>query len=103
MNLKTQMYQYLFNINRDFQQVAESIGKLREIRIFPESSVRAWVNRAEEFRALMNLRCVGMLECIEEREAFRFASLARTDEEAVEPISDDDDPPALSESLKLPE
>lgn len=100
MNLKTQMYQYLFNINRDFQQVAESILKLREINIFPETSVRAHVNRTEELRALVNRRCVEMLYCIEERDAFRFADMARDDEEAAPPLSEDD-PPVLAGPLKL--
>lgn len=99
MNPKTQIYQYLLNINRDFQQVTESILKLREINVFPEISVRAYVNRTEELRALINHRCLEMLECIEERDAFRFAQMARADEEAAPPLSED--PPVLSEPLKL--
>jgi hypothetical protein len=100
MNPKTQVYEYLFNINRDFQQLAESILNLREVHIFPETSVRAHVNRAEELRALINHCCLEMLDCIEHRDAFRFAQMARADEEAAPPFSEDD-PPVLAGPLKL--
>ena len=99
MNPKTQMYQCLFNINRDFQQVAESIDKLREMKIVPENCVSAYVNRLEELRALVNHRCVEMLNRIEEHDAFRFADMARTEEEAGAPISEV--PPVLAQPLQL--
>jgi hypothetical protein len=85
----------------DHLQLAESIGKLRQLKVVPENCLSAYLNRAEELRALVNHRCVGMLNRLEEHDAYRFADMARTDEQAGTPISEV--PPVLAEPLQLSE
>ena len=77
MNSKTLAYEALHQLNRDFQQVVDTIEKLVQLQFCREEFLRAQANRVEELRAIINRRFTEILNHIEVSDAYRFEKLAR--------------------------
>ena len=89
---KTQVYEALATLNRDFDQVLGALQGLEAMRVFPlrwqRKVVKTWRATLEETRAWANFDVIDVLHEREEREWARFGVIRRRSENPSEPPAD---------------
>jgi hypothetical protein len=89
---KTQVYDALAVLNRDFEQVLDDVQRLEDLRLFPRRWQRkfltTWRATLEETRAWANFEVIEVLHQREEREWVSFGRLRQRSEKSSEPPVD---------------
>ena len=102
---KTQVYDVLAELNRDFDQVLDDLQRLEMLRLFPHrwqrKFLKAWRATLEETRAWANFEVIEVLHQREEREWVGFGRVRQRSEKPSE-LPADASVPAKSTVMNSP-
>ena len=76
MKTKPEIYEAIYKLNRDFQQVIAAMDEMTELKAFSHDFLEFAANRLEELRAIVNHRFTNALNGIEGEDAYRFQKMA---------------------------
>src|SRR5215813_14708730 len=76
MKTKPEIYEAIYKLNRDFQQVIAAMDEMTELKAFSSDFLEFAANRLEELRAIVNHRFTNALNGIEGEDAYRFQKMA---------------------------